>query len=85
MLSTKSFEKGNFEKEKEKSEWECKMYVHHNKEIERTNEKLKADLEKLLAHLESLKKTNKNLDNCIKEYSQTGIAAAKKILTISNK
>lgn len=61
------------------------MYSHHNKEIERTNDKLKNDLEKLLQHLESLKKTNKHLDTCINDYSQTGVTAAKKILSLSNK
>lgn len=61
------------------------MYVHHNKEIEKTNSKLKFDLEKLMNHLESLKKTNQHLGGCVKDYSETGIAAAKKILLQSNK
>jgi len=85
MIATKNFERANFHKEREQADWECKMYVHHNKEIEKTNSKLKLDLEKFMNHLESLKKTNKNLGNCVKEYSETGIAAAKKILTLSNK
>jgi hypothetical protein len=37
MITTKEFEKSNFVKEKEKVEWEGKMYEHHNQEIERTN------------------------------------------------
>ena len=85
MLTTKSFEKANFQKEREQSDWECKMYIHHNMEIEKTNSKLKYDLEKLMTHLESLKKVNKNLGGCMKDYSDTGIAAAKKILLQSNK
>lgn len=85
MIATKEFEKSNFAKEKEKVEWEGKMYEHHNQEIERTNEKLKADLEKLLGHLESLKKNNRYLSGCIKEYSDTGLKTAKKILQLVNK
>jgi hypothetical protein len=61
------------------------MYIHHNSEIIKTNSKLKSDLEKLLTHLEGLKKSNKNLSGCLKEYSETGVAAAKKILQLSNK
>jgi ferredoxin-thioredoxin reductase catalytic subunit len=72
-------------KEKEKVEWEAKMYEHHNQEIERTNERLKGDLEKLLVHLESLKKNNRCMSGCIKEYSDTGNQTAKKILQLINK
>jgi hypothetical protein len=85
MLATKGYERANFKKEREQAEWECKMYVHHNGDIDKTNGKLKHDLEKLLAHLESLKKTNKQLSGCMKDYSDTGIKAAKKILLQSNK
>ena len=84
-MVTKEFERSNFLKEKEKAEWECKMYEHHNQEIERTNEKLKGDLEKLLTHLESLKKNNRYLSGCIKDYSETGMKTAKKILQLVNK
>lgn len=85
MISTKVYERSNFEKERDQSEWECKMYDHHNSEITKTNDKLKNDLSKLLAHLEGLKKSNKYLNGCVKEYSETGVAAAKKILQLSNK
>ena len=84
-LTTKGYERVNFGKERDQCEWECKMYVHHNCEIEKTNSKLKNDLEKLIAHLEGLRKSNGNLNNCIEEYSETGVAAAKKILSLSNK
>lgn len=61
------------------------MYVHHNSEISKTNGKLKNDLDKLMAHLEVLKKSNRYLSGCLKDYSDTGVAAAKKILQVSNK
>ena len=85
QIATKLFEKANLEKEREQCEWEGKMYVHHNSEIGKTNGKLKNDLEKLLAHLEVLKKSNRYLSGCLKDYSDTGVAAAKKILQVSNK
>lgn len=85
MIVNKEFQRANLEKEIEKSDWESKMYVNHNQEIEKNNLRLKEDLEKLLVHLESIKRNNQKLTSCIKDYSCTGVQTARKILQLANK
>lgn len=85
MIEGRQGEKREKEKAREEKEWECRQYVHHNRDIIENNEKLKADLERLTKHLSSLRKNNQQLGGCLKEYSETGVAAAKKILRLANK
>lgn len=84
-LTSRQTEKSQRDNVRAEKEWESRQYCHHNTDIRQSNQHLQKDLDKLAKHLQALDKNNQRLGECLREYSEIGVAAAKKILKQANK